>query len=165
MRRPLLFLFFVAYIAAAVYSIGRTGPQLASPNKTYKASFKPGRLSLNRVTLTTANLPALAHFYNEVFHADLQPNEQADDAALACQSGALSGVRFLLCPATNTKSKLPKPAPWRFQVTDIAAAIKAVENAGGTIEGEITERIGAKFITVRDPDGNALELAQPLQNQ
>lgn len=177
MRRPLLFLLFVGYIAAAVYSIGRTNGGAKLPPATFKASFQPSRPTLARLTLTTTKLETLALFYNEVFQADLQPTElEHRQSAVVCQQGRLSNVRLFLCTSDHQKEPRFKPQSLRFTVDNLAAAITAVEMAGGTrkqptVEKSANQRQGTKqtqkderantkAVTVFDPDGNEIELTQ-----
>jgi predicted enzyme related to lactoylglutathione lyase len=156
MNRPLLFLFFVCYTAAAIYSVGRTG---SSATTTFKATFKPTRLVSNRVLLTTGNMDTMTQFYNEVFKADLQPSEEEEMSALACQQGALSGVPFLLCPGAKPKAAQARP-PLRFAVSDLAEAKRRIEAAGGEVANKAAEADDEKLTLMRDPDGNAIELIQ-----
>jgi len=159
MKRPLLFFFFVCYTAAAIYSVGRTGSGVASPKAAFKTAFKPSRLVSNRVLLTTSKLPAMVQFYNEVFAADLQPVEPERAGVLDCQQGALSEVTFVLCSTQTGKPKtVLQRAPLRFTVSDLAEARRRVEAAGGEIENELDEPPADGPLTVRDPDGNLLEL-------
>lgn len=161
MKRPLLFLFFVCYAAAAIYSVGRTGSGAAPHKATFKITFKPSRLISNRVLLTTSKLPAMVEFYNEVFAADLQPVEPERAGLLDCQQGALSGVTFVLCSTQNGKTKtVLQRAPMRFTVSDLAEARRRVEAAGGAIEPELEEPLAEGPLSARDPDGNPLELIQ-----
>lgn len=157
MKRPLLFLFFVCYAAAAIYSVGRTGSSAAK----FKATFKPPRLTSNRLMLTTSDLPAMVRFYNEVFAADLQPVEPERAGVLDCQQGNLSGVTFVLCSTQKGKAKvIAQRVPLRFTVSDLAEARQRVEIAGGQVEDDAVEQAETGTVTVRDPDGNPLELIQ-----
>ena len=161
MKRPLLFFFFVCYTAAAIYSVGRTGSGAAPHTTTFKTVFKPSRLVSNRLLLTTSKLPAMVQFYNEVFSAELQPVEPERAGVLDCQQGTLSGVTFVLCSTQNGKTKTAlQRAPLRFTVSDLAEARRRVETAGGEIESELENEAAEGPLTVRDPDGNPLELTQ-----
>lgn len=164
MKRPLLFLFFVAYIAAAVYSVGRT----SSGPPAFKASLQPQRATLNRVMLATGRMEAMVHFYNEVFAADLQPVEAEKAGSFACQQGTLSGVRLVLCPNQTApqvaKARADQQRPqWRFAVSDLAEALHSVEKAGGKVPAQRDEQFGDQPVTVRDPDGNLIEFTQTNQ--
>ncbi|MCD2112918.1 VOC family protein [Rhodococcus rhodochrous] len=51
-----------------------------------------------------------------------------------------------------------------FNVTDIAATVRAVEEAGGTVDTPIEEMpdIGFAVVFVKDPEGHLIEIAQNL---
>ena len=51
-----------------------------------------------------------------------------------------------------------------FNVTDIAATVRAVEEAGGTVDTPIDEMpdIGVAVAFVKDPEGHLIEIAQNL---
>ena len=51
-----------------------------------------------------------------------------------------------------------------FNVTDIAATVRAVEEAGGTVDTPIDEMpdIGFAVAFVKDPEGHLIEIAQNL---
>ncbi len=157
MKRPLLLLIVLGYIAVAVYSVGRTGGSKAS----LKTSFAPVTTSLNRVTLATTNMAAMVRFYNEVFGAELQPAPQYGATTPAFHQGTLAGVSLLLCPNQIARVKAAQNRhQLRFAVTDIEAAIQSVQAAGGKADGKITKQQGEKLIAVRDPDGNTIEFTQ-----
>jgi predicted enzyme related to lactoylglutathione lyase len=157
MKRPLLLLIMLGYIAVAVYSVGKTGDSKAS----LKTSVVPASASLNRVTLTTTNMTTMVRFYNEVFGAELEPAPQYGTTTPAFHQGNLAGINLLLCPNQVARAKAAQNRhQLRFVVADIEAASHAVRAAGGKVDGNITEKQGEKLIAVRDPDGNTIEFTQ-----
>jgi predicted enzyme related to lactoylglutathione lyase len=160
MKRPLLLLIMLGYIAVAVYSVGKTGDSKAS----LKTSVVPASASLNRVTLTTTNMIMMVRFYNEVFGAELEPAPQYGVTTPAFHQGNLAGINLLLCPNQVARVKAAQNRhQLRFVVADIEAASQAVRAAGGKVDGNITEQQGEKLIAVRDPDGNTIEFTQAIK--
>jgi predicted enzyme related to lactoylglutathione lyase len=156
MKRPLLLLIVLGYIAVAVYSVGRT-----SSKASLRTSFALSPISLNRVTLATTNMGEMVRFYNEVFGAELKPAPQYGSTTPAFHQGTLAGINLLLCPNQIARIKaIENRHQLRFAVIDIEAAIQFVQAAGGKVDGKVTEQQGEKMIAVRDPDGNTIELIQ-----
>jgi catechol 2,3-dioxygenase-like lactoylglutathione lyase family enzyme len=59
----------------------------------------------------------------------------------------------------------PEPGGWnRFaiEVTDLAATVDALRNAGARFRNEMVTGVGGKQILLEDPSGNPIELFQPL---
>lgn len=160
MKRPLLLLIVVGYIAVAVYSVGKTGGSKAS----LKTTYAPVQTSLNRVTLATINMAAMVRFYNEVFGAEMEPAPQYGATTPAFHQGNLAGVNLLLCPNQIARVKAAQNRhQLRFAVGDIEAAVQSVQAAGGKVDGKVIERQGERLIAVRDPDGNTIEFTQSIK--
>ena len=63
---------------------------------------------------------------------------------------------------------LPKPGGWnRFQleVTDLAATVETLRQAGVRLRNEIVVGVGGNQILVEDPSGNPVELFEPMRSE
>jgi predicted enzyme related to lactoylglutathione lyase len=121
-------------------------------------------LTITRITLVANNLPAMLKFYNTVFETKLEPTAAFGAGAPALYQGRLAGVNLLLCPNEIAKVKAEQNRhQLRLSVSDLAETLKRVRNAGGTVDGQITEAAGERLVAVRDPDGNTIELTQPIR--
>jgi catechol 2,3-dioxygenase-like lactoylglutathione lyase family enzyme len=59
---------------------------------------------------------------------------------------------------------LPEPGGWNrmaLQVTDLAATVAALTEAGARFRGEIAAGVGVRQILLLDPSGNLVELFEP----
>ena len=59
---------------------------------------------------------------------------------------------------------MPEPGGWnRFslEVTDIAATVEALRNAGVHFRNDIVIGVGGKQVLIEDPSGNPVELFEP----
>lgn len=161
MKRPLLLLIVLGYIAVAVYSVGKTG---GSSKTSLTSSMMPKLASLNRVTLATRNMAAMVQFYNKVFGADLVPVPQYGATTPAFHQGNLAGIDLVLCPNETARVKATKNRQQlRFLVTDLEATMQLVKSAGGKIIGKVSEHHDEKVAAVHDPDGNYIEFTQSIK--
>jgi catechol 2,3-dioxygenase-like lactoylglutathione lyase family enzyme len=63
---------------------------------------------------------------------------------------------------------LPKPGGWnRFQleVTDLAATVETLRQAGVRLRNEIVVGAGGNQVLVEDPSGNPVELFEPTRSE
>lgn len=143
-----------AYAGMAAYSLGTMKTRASS--SAVKPAAKPAPKTAPRVTLVTANLARMADFYNEVFAADLQP---LDNSATPNYQGSLSGQMLMLAPKQNARSKTQRQR-LNVEVSDLAETLVRVATNGGTVDGKVIETETEKRLSVRDPDGNLIELTQ-----
>jgi catechol 2,3-dioxygenase-like lactoylglutathione lyase family enzyme len=138
------------------------------------------------VNLTSRDWHRLAAFYRDVFGCELVPPERdyrgPDLEASSGLAGAhLTGAHFRLpghgpegptleiyqydemAPDIESTPNRPGWGHIAFQVDEVAAALEAVERAGGSRYGQVVtlERSDGRQVTfcyARDPDGNFVEL-------
>jgi catechol 2,3-dioxygenase-like lactoylglutathione lyase family enzyme len=61
--------------------------------------------------------------------------------------------------------RMPEPGGWnRFsvEVTDLAATVAALRNAGVHFRNDIVTGVGGKQVIAEDPSGNPVELFEPI---
>ena len=153
MKRLFVTLALFTYAGMAAYSLGTMNTRASS--SLVKSVAKPTPKATPRIMLVTANLSALADFYNEVFAADLQP---LDESAAPNYQGKLGGRTLVLAPKQNGIK--PQRQRLSVEVTDIAETLLRVTTTGGTVDGKMVETETEKRLVVRDPDGNLIELTQ-----
>jgi catechol 2,3-dioxygenase-like lactoylglutathione lyase family enzyme len=111
--------------------------------------------------------PAVA-FYRDLlgFEVELQPSPnfamlyRGELRLLLSVPGGSSGGGAPLADGTR-----PAPGGWnRFaiQVGDLGEAVNDLTSRGGTFLGDIIVGVGVKQALLRDPDGNLIELYEPL---
>jgi len=151
-----LFVIFAlfTYIGMAAYSLGTMKTRASS--SAVKPAFAPTTKAAPRITLVTANLSALADFYNEVFGADLRP---LDQSSTPTYRGDLGGQPLLLSSKQNARGKQARQR-LNVEVTDIDQFLARVTAHSGTIDGKVIETETEKRLVVRDPDGNLIELTE-----
>jgi catechol 2,3-dioxygenase-like lactoylglutathione lyase family enzyme len=65
-----------------------------------------------------------------------------------------------------TDGAVPTPGGWnRFavEVSDLAATVEALRNAGARFRNDIVVGVGGKQILLEDPSGNPIELFEPTR--
>ena len=68
--------------------------------------------------------------------------------------------------AAMPDGSLPTPGGWnRFalEVTDLAAMVESLREAGAHFRNEIVEGVGGRQILLEDPSGNPVELFEPTR--
>lgn len=110
-------------------------------------------ISLERMTLAATHVEAMLNFYNTVFEAGF---EQLPDKPLYL--GMLGGVETILCPNTIAQVDANQSRiQLRLRVTDLEGTLdKAYANGGVFLDETANEN--AQIVSLRDPDGNSLEL-------
>lgn len=100
------------------------------------------------------------------FHEDMHPAptfamlSRGDlRLALSAPSGAGGGGQAM------PDGTMPKPGGWnRFtlEVSDLAATVEELRNAGAHFRNDIVTGVGGKQILLDDPSGNPIELFEPI---
>jgi catechol 2,3-dioxygenase-like lactoylglutathione lyase family enzyme len=100
------------------------------------------------------------------FHEDMHPAptfamlSRGDlRLALSAPSGAGGGGQAM------PDGTMPKPGGWnRFmlEVSDLAATVEQLRNAGAHFRNDIVTGVGGKQILLDDPSGNPIELFEPI---
>lgn len=112
---------------------------------------------LDRITIAVGEQERMVSFYSRLFGTSF--------TAIDCGSFTLyrglvaEGLELQFCPkavagiaATQNIHQL------RFVVPDLGAYLAAAVDAGGELLGELTSEGGRRLGSLRDPDGNSLEL-------
>ena len=115
-------------------------------------------IQLQGFTFAPTNMPAMIHFYNTLFHANLKPFSQF---GTTLYRGQLAGFPLLFCPnellgiqAEKNRQQL------NFVVADIEAFVALATANGGAQTQPIHEDGNTKRCGVTDPDGNSMEILQ-----
>jgi lactoylglutathione lyase len=129
-------------------------------------------MRLEQVRLLVADFPAAFRFYRDVL--GLEPNFGAEgDSYASFATGTESGLALFdgaeMAEAVGTRS-LPASAARRdpfvlvLEVADVDAAAARVVAAGTTLVTQPTDHPdwGIRTCHLRDPEGNLIELEQPL---
>src|SRR5687768_1634479 len=113
-------------------------------------------VQLTQMTPATTRTVDMVRFYDTLFSTGLQPTEVY---GTTLYNGSLAGISLTICPneiagveAEQSRHQLA------FRVSDLAATLSQVESAGGVIETPMSDSLTQ--VTLRDPDGNTVEVLQ-----
>jgi predicted enzyme related to lactoylglutathione lyase len=109
---------------------------------------------LLEILIYTPDLKRLRDFYERV--VGLSTRTASDTWTAYDTSGALLALR-------PTPAGQPGHVELTFMTDDLAAATRGLRARGATIAGEIQIHGWGRLLRFRDPDGNALALAEPEQ--
>jgi len=105
-----------------------------------------------------ADWPRAKRFYGEALGLALTACD--DQAGWAAFSIGPSAPPLFLCKKPEAAGANGGPVVG-FLVADADAVMQRIVDAGGSIDGNVQEGPTVKIFTVRDPDGNTLELSEP----
>ncbi|GAA5057302.1 VOC family protein [Erythrobacter westpacificensis] len=110
---------------------------------------------LDYVELPAQSVGAQRNFYSSVFGWDFT---SYGESYAAFEDGL---CQFALNGTGQHQGKGPLPV---VRVNDIAAAVAAVRNAGGTITLDVFDFPGGKRFHFTDPEGQAMAVYQPASD-
>jgi catechol 2,3-dioxygenase-like lactoylglutathione lyase family enzyme/uncharacterized protein YciI len=111
---------------------------------------------LQSIAIRTANTDAMVAFYSEAFDGKFRPVPLGE---LKCQFGTVLGMTMKLVPLREKADFEGYPThQLGFAVADVDAVIALARKHGGKLEGEVLRQGGRVHASVRDPDGNTIEL-------
>lgn len=99
------------------------------------------------------DIEASAAWYRDV----LGLTETADDGDW--REFSVGGARFAV-DSGNTPAEIPN-AVVSFRVRDLDAAVAELRAAGATFASDVIDAGPTRFVTLRDPAGNLVQLSQP----
>jgi len=126
-----------------------------------------GIFSLHGVRYQVTDVARAAAFYTDHLGFKLEHQQLA-----AFASVSLGEFRLLLSgPGASGSRPMPEgasqqPGGWNrvvLRVADLSAEIDALRKAGVTFRNHIETGPGGRQIQVEDPDGNPIELFEPVQ--
>jgi predicted enzyme related to lactoylglutathione lyase len=113
-------------------------------------------MKLDRFTVAVTDMEAMVAFYNALFDAELKAHDPF-------HMGRLGSLELVFCPNYIAEVNAEKNRiQMRFVVADIEAVVAQAEAAGGAAYGERYETDTFIGWGICDPDGNSIELIQPL---
>ena len=91
-----------------------------------------------------------------------QPRREARRGTVA-PAGGRDGVRAL--PSQDSEMIGPPEHTWmiNFRVNDLDAIVLQLRNAGETVEVHPERYPNGRFAELRDPEGNSIQLWQPME--
>ncbi len=111
-------------------------------------------LTIDKITIATKDTDKMIAFYTKTFGAEIKKGDPIS-------GGKIGTLQIVLCPREVAGVKAEQNTiQLRFVVADIEKTVKAAFEAGGTKIDPITDSGTAKHASVRDPDGNSIELIQ-----
>ena len=115
-------------------------------------------VKLESIAIQTCRMDPMVQFYSEAFGARFEPFEAG---GLACRLGRLpDGAVIKLVPLRASVDFEGFPIhQLGFRVRDVEVVISAAQRAGGTVQDSPVRTGSTIAASVRDPDGNTLEVA------
>lgn len=114
---------------------------------------------LTTVALRVHRVEEMVAFYSQAFGAELRP---VDTGGIESWFGEIGGITFKLVPIRSSTDFVGYPSHQPgFEVADVQAVLAVARKYGGRQEGEILKVGDRLHASVRDPDGNTLELYGP----
>ncbi len=111
-------------------------------------------VSIDKITIATKDTDRMIDFYTKTFGAELKKRDPIS-------GGTIGNMQIVLCPRDVAGVKAEQNTiQLRFVVADIEKTFKAALEAGGTKIDAITKAGKQTIASVRDPDGNSIELIQ-----
>jgi catechol 2,3-dioxygenase-like lactoylglutathione lyase family enzyme len=112
--------------------------------------------ALTTIALRTFHHEAMLDFYGRAFGIDFGPVETGP---IVSQFGSYAGLTLKFVPIREGEDFEDFPShQLGFEVSDVRAIIELAVECGGRTLGEAVEENGRLHGSVRDPDGNTLEL-------
>jgi len=113
-------------------------------------------LKIDKITIAVDNMEMMEMFYTATFKLNFTKHDMGGFYLL---TGNLATIQLMLCPkeiAGITASE--NNIQLRFAVENIKEVVKIGEQSGGTIIEDVHQQNEIKLASLRDPDGNSIEL-------
>ena len=119
-------------------------------------STVPSRTRLTSVAYRVTRMPAMLAFYSEAFGFRFR---EVDTGGLRSQFGELGGLTLKFVPIRDAVDFENFPIhQLGFEVPDVEAVIALAVKHGGRVQDAPVRRDGKMHASIRDPDGNTVEL-------
>jgi catechol 2,3-dioxygenase-like lactoylglutathione lyase family enzyme len=119
---------------------------------------QPTPVQLETIALRVNRMDAMVAFYTEAFGARFR---QVPAGGMTMQYGVVAGVTFKFMPIRpGVDFEGATIHQLGFDVTSVEHVLSAARRNGGRLEGDVTSDQRMIRGTVRDPDGNTIELYQ-----
>ena len=118
------------------------------------------KISLKGMAIATNNMSRMVDFYNTVFNATLTPFMMG---SFTLYQGQIDELNITLAPNEMLDIQADKSRyQLSFIVPNLDEAVALARRTGGTQMQEISIYEGDRYCGVTDPDGNSIELVEPL---
>jgi catechol 2,3-dioxygenase-like lactoylglutathione lyase family enzyme len=122
---------------------------------------RAGRAQLATVAYRVHRMPAMMSFYQKAFGIRFRELETA--GGLRSQFGELQGLTLKFVPIRDAVDFEDFPIhQLGFEVPDVEAILEAARKHGGLVQNVARRQDGQLHASVRDPDGNTLEVFGPI---
>jgi len=117
---------------------------------------------LQTITLRVHHMDRMLAFYGEAFGVEFR---EVDTFGITSQFGQLGAVTLQFVPIRESAQFEEYPIHLLgFEVDDLRAVLAMAEDLGGRQDGALHQDEGRLAGTVRDPDGNTIELYERRTN-
>lgn len=115
-------------------------------------------MTIDKITFAVGKMEEMVAFYTGMFDMKFKSFDAYESTLY---TGKLGDMELLFCPkeVARVDAKINTIQP-RFVVQDVENAFKTGLEKGGTAITEPQLFEGAKIASLRDPDGNSVELIQ-----
>ncbi len=113
---------------------------------------------IDKMTIAVDSMERMVAFYSAVLSVEFSKREMFERALYGARYGS---VELLMCPKDLTGVDADvNTVQVRFVVADVDAAFTSGVNWGGKAISEPAMAEGSRQASLRDPDGNSLELSE-----
>lgn len=115
-------------------------------------------IQIDKITIAVSDMKMMEKFYSAVFGIEFKKHEMGDFYLL---SGMADSIQIMLCPKEMAGIEVDQNnIQLRFAIDDIEKVLKAGLQNFGTLIEELQKQGKVKFASLRDPDGNSIELVE-----
>ncbi|MCP4632267.1 MAG: VOC family protein [candidate division Zixibacteria bacterium] len=115
-------------------------------------------VTIDKITIAVEKIEETVKFYNAILELELK---SYDVEGNKLYGGKFGEIELLFCPKSFAGIEADENTiQLRFVVPDIKKSMEKGVRSGGTVMNEIYEHEGVSYSSLRDPDGNSLELIQ-----
>lgn len=115
-------------------------------------------IKIDKITMAVGDMDAMRHFYASTFGIQFHPFTLAERELF---TGQLGEMEFMLCPKdlAGVDANI-NTVQIRLVIDDVETAYHTGLNSGGSNLSGVQEIEGRLHASLRDPDGNSLEIIQ-----
>lgn len=113
---------------------------------------------IDKITVAVDKMEDMVAFYGSLFNTSFQDLDLYGEKLFA---GKIGDIEVLFCPKhiAGVDARI-NTIQLRFVIEDVEKALKVGLEKGGTLITDVQELDGHTHASLRDPDGNSLEIKQ-----
>jgi len=119
-------------------------------------------VKIDKITIAVTDMEMMEKFYTAFFKIDFTKHEMGEFYLL---TGKVEDIQIMLCPKEIAGIEVNQNnIQLRFAVENIEEVVKLGVEKGGAIIEDVQQQDDIKIASLRDPDGNSIELRQGIKS-